>query len=133
MTYIWLKESRIGEIVEDDDSDSDEEDEAEVTSAFLEIMTEEENAAIAELVQELSIDLGGQDDGDDAGDPSPMITLDDLKTDKMLLTIDVSSTETKIATHLADLEKRGSGMVFLLSFNQITEPWIVLKVIQLLP
>ena len=125
--------SRMGEIVEDDDGDSDEEDEAKVTSTFLEIITEEENAAIAELVQELSIDLGGQDDGNDAGDPSPMITLDDLKTDKTLLTIDVSSTETELAIHLADLEKRGSGAVhFLLRFHQLTEPWIVLKTVQLL-
>lgn len=123
----------MGEIVEDDDGDSDEEDEAKVTSTFLEIITEEENAAIAELVQELSIDLGGQDDGNDAGDPSPMITLDDLKTDKTLLTIDVSSTETELAIHLADLEKRGSGAVhFLLRFHQLTEPWIVLKTVQLL-
>lgn len=125
--------SRMGEIVEDDDGDSDEEDEAKVTSTFLEIITEEENAAIAELVQELSIDLGGQDDDNDAGDPSPMITLDDLKTDKTLLTIDVSSTETELAIHLADLEKRGSGAVhFLLSFYQLTERWIVLKTVQLL-
>jgi hypothetical protein len=123
----------MGEIVEDDDGDSDEEDEAKVTSTFLEIITEEENAAIAELVQELSIDLGGQDDDNDAGDPSPMITLDDLKTDKTLLTIDVSSTETELAIHLADLEKRGSGAVhFLLRFHQLTEPWIVLKTVQLL-